>query len=97
MLMSSLGLASALVAPRSGSPLTQAQAEARLKPNGITASSSGGCTTRSNASCTSYSGILSGTVDNVITLKNASGAGSLVITGGTEVRPNGEISLIGAI
>ncbi|KAG5639831.1 hypothetical protein DXG03_003022 [Asterophora parasitica] len=31
---------------RSGSPLTQAQAEAQLIPNGITAVSSGGCTDR---------------------------------------------------
>ncbi|KAF5376303.1 hypothetical protein D9615_008491 [Tricholomella constricta] len=70
---------------RSGTPLTQAQAEARLIPNGITASSTGGCTTKSISTCTSYSGILSGTVDGVITLKKASGASSLVITGGTEV------------
>lgn len=40
---------------------------------------------RSVSTCTSYSGILSGTVDGVITLKKASGASSLVITGGTEV------------
>jgi len=71
--------------PLSGTHLTQSQAEARLKANGITASSSGGCTTRSNPRCTSYEGILSGTVDGVITLKKASGVGSLVITGGTEV------------
>ncbi|KAG5640836.1 hypothetical protein DXG03_006876, partial [Asterophora parasitica] len=70
---------------RGGTPLTQAQAEARLIPNGITASSTGGCTTKSVSTCTSYSGILSGTVDGVITLKNASGASSLIITGGTEV------------
>ncbi|KAF8647972.1 hypothetical protein AX16_006420 [Volvariella volvacea WC 439] len=81
-------VASAVASPieeRSGTPLTQAQAEARLIPQGITASSSGGCTTRSNPSCTSYEGILSGTVDGVITLKRAAGVSSLVITGGTEV------------
>ncbi|KAF9261396.1 hypothetical protein L218DRAFT_495265 [Marasmius fiardii PR-910] len=70
---------------RSGVHLTQAQAEARLIPEGITASSSGGCTAKSNPTCTSYDGILSGTVDGVITLKHASGVSSLVITGGTEV------------
>uniref|UniRef100_A0A0W0G2D6 Peptidoglycan-binding domain 1 protein n=1 Tax=Moniliophthora roreri TaxID=221103 RepID=A0A0W0G2D6_MONRR len=70
---------------RSGTPLTQAQAEALLIPQGITASSTGGCTTKSNPSCTSYDGILSGTVDGVITLKNAAGLSSLLITGGTEV------------
>jgi len=69
----------------SGVRLTQAQAEARLKPNGITASSTGGCTNRNNPHCTSYEGILSGTVNGVITLKKASGVSSLVITGGTEV------------
>ncbi|KAG8929736.1 hypothetical protein FRC02_005125 [Tulasnella sp. 418] len=70
---------------RSGRHLTQAEAEARLIPNKITASSSGGCTQRSNRRCTSYSGILSGTVDGVIALKMASGVSSLIITGGTEV------------
>ncbi|KAF5376306.1 hypothetical protein D9615_008492 [Tricholomella constricta] len=69
----------------SGTPLTQAQAEAKLIPNGITASSTGGCTDRTISTCTSYEGILSGTVDGVITLKNASGVSSLIITGGTEV------------
>ncbi|GLB44938.1 hypothetical protein LshimejAT787_1900160 [Lyophyllum shimeji] len=69
----------------SGTPLTQAQAEARLIPNDITAYSSGMCTDRTKPNCTSYQGILSGTVDGVITLKNAAGVPSLVITGGTEV------------
>ena len=48
---------------------------------------------RSNPTCTSYSGILSGTVDGVITLKNASGVSSLVITGGTEVGPRQDFNL----
>ncbi|KAF9456048.1 hypothetical protein BDZ94DRAFT_1178587 [Collybia nuda] len=65
--------------------LTQAQAEAKLIPNGITASSTGGCTTKSVSTCTSYSGILDSTVNGVITLKKAAGVSSLVITGGTEV------------
>ncbi|PFH53675.1 hypothetical protein AMATHDRAFT_136904 [Amanita thiersii Skay4041] len=69
----------------SGVPLTQEQAEAELIPNGITASSSGNCTDRDDPTCTSYEGILSGTVDGVIAFKQASGASSLVITGGTEV------------
>ncbi|ESK85108.1 peptidoglycan-binding domain 1 protein [Moniliophthora roreri MCA 2997] len=69
----------------SRTPLSQAQAEARLIPQGITASSTGRCTTRSNPSCTSYEGILSGTVDGVVGLKQAAGVSSLTITGGTEV------------
>ncbi|KAF9972641.1 hypothetical protein BGZ73_004205 [Actinomortierella ambigua] len=72
-----------------GTPLSQAQAEARLRPNGITASSTGGCTNKNNPNCTSYQGILSGTVDAVITLKKASGCSSLVITGATETGHGG--------
>ncbi|KAF2753065.1 hypothetical protein EJ05DRAFT_533818 [Pseudovirgaria hyperparasitica] len=68
---------------RSGSPLTQAQAEARLQPQGISAISSGGCTDKTNPKCTSYAGILSGTVDGAITLKGACGC-DITITGGTE-------------
>jgi len=83
--VSFIALVGASAIPRSGVPLTQAQAEARLIPNGITASSTGGCTNKNNPSCTSYDGILSGTVDGVITLKKASGVSSLIITGGTEV------------
>ncbi|KAF9972642.1 hypothetical protein BGZ73_004206 [Actinomortierella ambigua] len=67
-----------------GTPLTQARAEALLTSNGITASSTGGCTDKNNSNCTSYEGILSGTVDAVITLKKASGCPSLIITGATE-------------
>ena len=51
---------------------------------GITWSSSGNCTTRSNPSCTSFDQINSGTVDTIITLKHASGC-AINITGGTEV------------
>jgi hypothetical protein len=72
------------VEPRSGTKLTQAQAQARFAPYGIVASSSGGCTTRSVSTCTSYEQINSGTVDAVITLKDASGS-AITITGGTEV------------
>ncbi|KAF2215571.1 hypothetical protein CERZMDRAFT_104837 [Cercospora zeae-maydis SCOH1-5] len=68
---------------RGGTPLSQAEAERRLTGVGISASSSGGCTTKSNPRCTSYEGILSGTVDGAITLKGAC-ACTLVITGGTE-------------
>ncbi|KIY70656.1 hypothetical protein CYLTODRAFT_391787 [Cylindrobasidium torrendii FP15055 ss-10] len=81
-------LVGALAAPheeRSGTKLTQAQAEARLVPENIIAYSTGGCTTKTVSTCTSYDGIYSGTVDGVITLKNAAGVSGLTITGGTEV------------
>ncbi|KAF9522940.1 hypothetical protein CPB83DRAFT_863681 [Crepidotus variabilis] len=75
--------ATASLVPKSGSPLTQAQAQSRLQAAGIYASSSGGCTAKSNPTCTSYDGILSGTVDGAITLKGACGC-AITITGGTE-------------
>ena len=42
--------------------LTQSQAESQLSAHGITHSSSGGCTTRSNPTCTSYEQINQSTV-----------------------------------
>ncbi|KAB5595607.1 putative effector protein [Ceratobasidium theobromae] len=76
--------ATASVVGRSGAHMTQAAAQAKLEAAGVYASSSGGCTSKSNPKCTSYDGILSGTVDNVITLKNACSC-AITITGGTEV------------
>jgi hypothetical protein len=48
------------------------------------ASPTGGCTDKNIPACTSYQGILSGTVDAVLTLKSTSSYSSLIITGGTE-------------
>ncbi|KAJ1309634.1 hypothetical protein OPQ81_006402 [Rhizoctonia solani] len=76
-------VAAASVVQRSGTPMTQAAAQSKLEAAGIYASSTGGCTTKSNPTCTSYDGILSGTVDNLITLKKACGC-AITITGGTE-------------
>src|SRR4051812_37277327 len=64
--------------------LTQSQAAGQLSADGITHSSSGNCTTRSNSTCTSYEQINSSTVQGAITLRNASGC-AINITGGTEV------------
>jgi len=64
--------------------LTQAQAASQLSAAGITWSSSGNCTTRSNPHCTSFDQINASTVTGVITLKHASGC-AINITGGTEV------------
>ncbi|KAF8922020.1 hypothetical protein CPB85DRAFT_1247149 [Mucidula mucida] len=77
---------------RSGTHLTQAQVEAFFEPQGIAAFSTGGCTDKMIPTCTSY-GLLPGTANGVITLKNAAGASSLVITGGTEVGHARERSL----
>jgi hypothetical protein len=63
--------------------LTQAQAESRFRAAGITWSSSGGCTNRNNATCTSFEGLNLITAQGAVTLKGASGC-ALNITGGTE-------------
>ena len=64
--------------------LTDAQAASQLSAVGITRSSSGGCTTRSNPTCTSYEQINQSTVSGVKTYKSVSGC-AVNITGGTEV------------
>ncbi|KAH7341012.1 hypothetical protein B0J17DRAFT_342152 [Rhizoctonia solani] len=76
--------AAASVVQRSGKHLSQAEAEAKLEAAGIHASSTGGCTERTNPRCTSYEGILSGTVNGAIKLKQECGC-VITITGGTEV------------
>lgn len=79
------GLAlSAPLAHASGTKMSQSAAAAKFKAAGITWSSSGNCTTRSNPTCTSFDQINSGTVDTIITLHKASGC-AVNITGGTEV------------
>jgi hypothetical protein len=77
------GAASAAVQPQV-TKLTQAQAEAMFRAAGITWSSSGGCTTRSNSTCTSFDQLNQATAQGAVTLKKASGC-ALNITGGTEV------------
>jgi hypothetical protein len=63
--------------------LTDAQAASQLSAAGITRTSSGGCTSRYTATCTSYDQINQSTVSGVITYKRASGC-AVNITGGTE-------------
>jgi hypothetical protein len=64
--------------------LTDAQAASQLSAVGITRSSSGGCITRSNPTCTSYEQINQSTVSGIKTYKSVSGC-AVNITGGTEV------------
>ena len=71
-------------AEASGSKISQSSAASQFRAAGITWSSSGGCTTRSNSTCTSFEQINSGTVSTIITLKQSSGC-AINITGGTEV------------
>ncbi|KAI1266614.1 hypothetical protein F5Y18DRAFT_382056 [Xylariaceae sp. FL1019] len=77
-------LGQAELSARSGSKLTQAEASSRLAAAGVGVTSSGGCTDKNTPTCTSLSGVYSGTVQGAITLKGACGC-SLTITGGTEV------------
>jgi hypothetical protein len=63
--------------------LTHAEAAARLKAAGITWWSSGNCSDRKRADCTSFEQIRASTVAGVITLKQAS-ACAVMVTGGTE-------------
>jgi hypothetical protein len=79
-----VALVSLLVGVPTASAVTQSSAESQFRAAGITWSSSGGCTTRSNSTCTSFEGIRQTTIDGAITLKRSSGC-ALNITGGTEV------------
>ena len=79
-----LALTALLAGALPASAVTQASAESQFRAVGITWSSSGGCTTRSNSTCTSFEGIRQTTIDGAKTLKSASGC-ALNITGGTEV------------
>jgi hypothetical protein len=63
--------------------LTHAQATTRLRSSSITWSSSGGCSDRDNATCTSFEQVNLATIQGAQTLKSASGC-ALNITGGTE-------------
>jgi hypothetical protein len=77
------GIGTANAAP-AVTKLSQSSAASQLSAAGITWSSSGNCTTRSNAHCTSFDQINSSTVSGVVTLRHASGC-AINITGGTEV------------
>ena len=79
-----LALATSLAVAAPASAVSQASAEAHFRAAGVSWTSSGGCTTRSNPTCTSFEGIRQATIDGGITLKRASGC-ALTITGGTEV------------
>jgi len=63
--------------------MTQADASKALSGAGISVSSSGGCSTRSNPKCTSLDQINSNTINGLISLKKSSGC-SIVVTGGSE-------------
>lgn len=84
LLASAVGLVGVSTTADAVTKLSQSQAASQLSGAGITWSSSGNCTTRSNPHCTSFDQINAATVQGVITLKHASGC-AINITGGTEV------------
>lgn len=63
--------------------LTHADAAARFNSSGVTWSSSGGCSDRNVATCTSFDQLNLATAQGAQTLKSATGC-ALNITGGTE-------------
>jgi hypothetical protein len=63
--------------------LSHADATSRLRSSGITWSSSGGCSNRNNATCTSFDQVNLATIQGIQTLKSASGC-AINVTGGTE-------------
>ncbi|MDQ2836844.1 MAG: hypothetical protein M3Y42_17720 [Actinomycetota bacterium] len=84
LLASSIALIGVSTSADAVTKLSQSAAASQLSAAGVTHSSSGNCTTRSNSTCTSYDQINQSTVSGVITLKHASGC-AINITGGTEV------------
>ena len=80
-----LCMAVAVAAPASagGRELSHKAAAAKLRAAGIGWTSSGHCGNRHNPTCTSFSGIKSGTISGIITFKKASRC-AVTVTGGTE-------------
>jgi hypothetical protein len=74
----------AFAAPASAATfLTHAQAASQLSAAGISWTSSGGCSDRNVATCTSFEQVRQTTIDGIKTLRSASGC-AITITGGTE-------------
>lgn len=63
--------------------ISHSSATSQLRAAGISWTSSGGCSDRNVATCTSFEGIRQATIDGIITFKRASGC-AVTITGGTE-------------
>ncbi|MCP2265202.1 hypothetical protein APR03_002550 [Promicromonospora thailandica] len=63
--------------------LTHAQAASQLSAASISWTSSGGCSDRNVATCTSFDQVRQTTIDGIRTLRSATGC-AITITGGTE-------------
>ena len=84
LFVTAFGVVSVSAPASAATKLSQSAAASQLSGAGISWSSSGGCTTRSDSTCTSFDQINQSTVSGAVTLRNASGCG-INITGGTEV------------
>lgn len=73
----------AAVASTEAKKLSHSQATAKLRAAGIKWTSSGGCSDRNTATCTSFTQVREETINGAITLKRACGC-DVTITGGTE-------------
>ena len=85
------GFVSVLAALGFASPafaISHSSATSQLRAAGITWSSSGNCSDRYTATCTSFEGIRQSTIDGIITFKRASGC-AINITAGTEIGHSG--------
>ncbi len=85
VLVVALCMAVAVSAPASagGKELSHKAAAAKLRAANIGWTSSGRCSNRDNPTCTSFSGIKSGTISGVVTFKKSSRC-KVTVTGGTE-------------
>ncbi|MCO1594366.1 hypothetical protein M8C17_04230 [Micromonospora sp. RHAY321] len=64
--------------------ISHSSATSQLRAAGISWTSSGNCSDRYVATCTSFDGVRQATIDGIITFKRASGC-AVTITAGTEV------------
>jgi hypothetical protein len=77
------GVLTAASDAQAATKITHATATSMFSSRGITWSSSGGCSNRNNATCTSFDQLNLATAQGAQTLKSATGC-ALNITGGTE-------------
>lgn len=83
LLAPGVGVFGGVTAAHAAGKISHATATSMFRSSGITWSSSGGCSDRSNASCTSFEQLNLATAQGAQTLRSASGC-ALNITGGTE-------------
>ncbi|MGC4808228.1 hypothetical protein [Micromonospora sp. DT233] len=84
--LAALGLTLGLAGPALA--VSHSSAASQLAAAGIARYSSGNCSDRNVATCTSLEGVRQATIDGIITFKRASGC-AVTVTGGTETGHSG--------